>query len=92
MMQLNRTEATAKPETDDIKTEFEAVNEKVTAKDFVNLRTLPSTEHPDVKVVCQLHNGEIAVRTGVNQDLGWSRVEFNGQILYCVSSYLRVVE
>ena len=89
---VNRTEATPKTETDDIKTEFESVNEKVTAKDFVNLRTLPSTEHPDVKVVCQLHNGEIAVRTGVNQDLGWSRVEFNGQILYCVSSYLKRAE
>ena len=77
---------------DGIKTEFEDVYEKVTAKDFVNLRTLPSTEHPDVKVVCQLHNGEIAIRTGINHDLGWSRIEFNGQVLYCVSRYLTEVD
>ena len=76
----------------DVKTEFEEVNELVTAKDAVNLRTLPSTEHPDVKIVCQLLNGEVAVRTGINRDLGWSRVEYNGQVLYCVSSYLTEVE
>ena len=74
-----------------IQTEFETVQESVTAKDVVNLRNLPSTEHPDVKVVAQLHNGEIITRTGINKDLGWSRVEYNGQTLYCVSSYLKKV-
>ena len=72
-----------------VQTEFEEVLEPVTAKDVVNLRNLPSTEHPDVKVVAQLHNGEIVSRTGINKDLGWSRVEYNGQTLYCVSSYLK---
>ena len=79
------------PEDIEVKTEFETVHESVTAKDLVNLRTLPSTEHPDVKVVAQLKNGEVIVRTGINQDLGWSRVEYNGQTLYCVSSYLMIV-
>lgn len=79
-------------ETGEIKTEFEEVNEKVTAKVAVNLRTLPSTEHPDVKVVTQLQNGEVVIRTGINHDLGWSRVEYNGQVLYCISSYLKEVE
>jgi len=76
---------------DGIRTEFEEVYEKVTAKDMVNLRSLPSTEHPDVKVVAQLYNGEIVIRTGINRDLGWSRVVYNGQTLYCVSSYLKGV-
>ena len=25
-------------------------------------------------------------------DMGWSRVEYNGQTLYCISSYLQTVE
>ena len=43
------------------------------------------------EVIAQLHNGEVVVRTGVS-DVGWSRVEYNGQILYCVSSYLQLTE
>ena len=84
--------AAAAADPDGIQTEFEPVNEKVTPKDAVNLRTLPSTEHPDVRVIVKLKKGEVVTRTGINRDLGWSRVEYNGQILYCVSSYLRVVE
>ena len=77
---------------DGIITSFTPVNEKVTAKEYANLRKLPSTEHEDATVVCQLHNGETAIRTGINEDLGWSRVEFNGQVLYCVSSLLKPIE
>lgn len=77
---------------DGVVTTFTSVNEKVTAKEYVNLRKLPSVEHEDAQVVCQLHNGEVATRTGINEDLGWSRVEYNGQVLYCVSSYLTLVE
>ncbi len=79
-------------DTPEVQTEFDSVYETVTAKQVVNLRTLPSTEHPDVRVVDQLDNGEIAIRTGINADLGWSRVEYNGQVLYCVSSYLTKAE
>ena len=75
-----------------IKTPFEPVDEQVTPKDAVNLRTLPSTTHPDVQVVVKLEKGEIVTRTGINEDVGWSRVEYNGQILYCISSYLRPAE
>ena len=87
-------EPAAAPQTAEyeIQTEFEEVYELVTAKNAVNLRTLPSTEHPDVEVVAQLKNGEVIVRTGINKDLGWSRVEYNGQVLYCVSSYLMEAE
>ena len=75
-----------------IQTQFQEVSESVTAKDVVNLRSLPSTTDPDCQVVTQLKKGDIAHRTGINTDVGWSRVEFEGQILYCVSSYLEVVQ
>lgn len=72
---------------DGIKTRFTAVNESVTAKIEVNLRTLPSVTNPDAAVAYTLKYGEWITRTGVS-DNGWSRVEYNGQTLYCVSSYL----
>ncbi|MBS6395950.1 MAG: glycoside hydrolase family 25 [Clostridiales bacterium] len=75
---------------DGFKTKFTAVTENVTAKDVTNLRNRPSVEAPS-EVIVQLHNGEVIARTGVS-DLGWSRVEYNGQTLYCISSYLQVVE
>ena len=72
----------------EIQTKFKEVNDHVTAKDEVNLRSLPSVEDPDCIVVAKLTNGEVITRTGINEALGWSRVEYNGQTLYCVSSYL----
>ena len=75
-----------------IKTQFTQVKDKVTAKEVVNLRTLPSTTNENSEVVAQLSNGEVITRTGINTDLGWSRVEYNGQVLYCVSSFLLIVE
>ena len=81
------------PEPDDgIKTKFTSVNEQVTAKDAVNLRTLPSVTNEQSQVVVKISNGEVVTRTGINNEVGWSRVEYNGQTLYCVSSYLTVVE
>ena len=73
---------------DGLKTKFAARNESVTAKIEVNLRSLPSVTNPDATVVAVLHNGEYVTRTGINEDVGWSRVDYNGQTLYCVSSYL----
>ncbi len=75
------------PSADEIETEFQPVNDRVTAKIEVNLRTLPSVEDPDCLVVVTLKNGEVVTRTGINHDLGWSRVEYQGQTLYCISSY-----
>lgn len=81
------------PEPDDgIKTKFQDCNETVTAKIEVNLRTLPSVTNPDSQVAAVLTNGEYVTRTGINTDYGWSRVDYNGQTLYCVSSYLSVEE
>lgn len=79
-------------EDEGIQTEFKDVDDAVTAKDVVNLRTLPSVTDPESKVVAQLKHGETVRRTGVNSDVGWSRVIWEGQILYCVTSYLEVVQ
>lgn len=71
-------------------TVFTTVNEKVTAKEITNLRDIPSVEDPS-QVIYQLKNGETAIRTGTSNE-GWSRVEYNGQVLYCISSYLELAE
>lgn len=76
----------------EIQTQFEFVEDRVTAKKAVNLRSLPSTEDPRCVIVAQLDNGVVIRRTGINRDLGWSRVDYNGQPLYCITSYLKVVE
>lgn len=73
---------------DGLKTRFAERNDQVTAKIEVNLRTLPSVTNPDAAVAAVLHNGEYITRTGINEEYGWSRVDYNGQTLYCVSSYL----
>ncbi len=73
---------------DGFKTRFADRNDQVTAKIEVNLRTLPSVTNPDAAVIAVLHNGEYVTRTGINEEYGWSRVDYNGQTLYCVSSYL----
>ena len=75
----------------EIQTQFEFVDDKVTAKKAVNLRSLPSVEDPRCEIVAQLDNGVVIRRTGINHDLGWSRVDYNGQPLYCITSYLKVV-
>ena len=75
----------------EIQTQFEYVEDRVTAKKAVNLRSLPSTEDPRCEIVAQLDNGVVIRRTGINRDLGWSRVDYNGRPLYCITSYLKVV-
>ena len=74
----------------EFKTKFTDVSENVTAKEVTNLRNRPSVESPS-EVIAELKNGEVIVRTGVSNE-GWSRVEYNGQTLYCLSSYLEVVQ
>lgn len=73
---------------DGLKTKFADRSDQVTAKIEVNLRSLPSVTNPDAAVVAVLHNGEYVTRTGINEEYGWSRVDYNGQTLYCISSYL----
>ena len=74
----------------EFKTKFADVSENVTAKEVTNLRNRPSVESPS-EVIAELKKWGIIVRTGVSNE-GWSRVEYNGQTLYCISSYLEVVQ
>lgn len=76
----------------EIQTQFETVNDQVTAKVKVNLRNIPSVDSPDSQVIATIVNGDVVTRTGINRDLGWSRVEYNGQTLYCISNYVKEVE
>lgn len=83
---------TPAPVDDGIKTVFTPCEDMVSPKIEVNLRALPSVTHPDAVVVVKLPYGAVVKRTGINTDVGWSRVEYEGQTLYCVSSYVYVVE
>ena len=38
-----------------------------------------------------LKKGDRVIRNGVNDDLGWSRVVFEGKNVYCVTRYLEVL-
>lgn len=59
----------------------------VTPKEAVNLRSAPTTAD-DGNIVVQVKNGEVLTRTGINEDSGWSRLEYGGQTVYAVSQYL----
>lgn len=72
--------------TDENAMVFAECEEEVTPKEVINLRSTPSTAADNI--VSQAANGEVLNRTGINHDTGWSRVEYNGQVLYAVSSYL----
>lgn len=70
---------------------FNNCDDYITPKEYVNLRTEPSTTEGDATVSCQVSSGEAVHRTGVSPDSGWSRVEYNGQILYVVTSLMQTV-
>lgn len=74
-----------------VKTVFEEVDDPVTAKDVVNLRSLPSTTHENSRILGTLKAGEILKRTGINKELGWSRLEYEGMAVYAITSYLDVM-
>lgn len=63
---------------------FSNVNEKVTAKNTTNLRSSPST---DSNIVATIKNGEFVIRTGIG-DKGWSKITYNGNTVYAITSYL----
>ncbi len=63
---------------------FTEKSDRVTAKVEVNLRKTPST---DGEKVGQLVAGEFVSRTAIS-DSGWSRLTYNGQTVYAVTSYL----
>ena len=86
------TDANIEGTGDGLKTKFTDCSDTVTAKIEVNLRALPSVTNPDATVMAVLHNGETVARTGVNDEFGWSKVDYNGQTLYCITSYITTVQ
>ena len=69
---------------------FTDCDDNMTPKEYVNLRTEPSTMEGDATVRCQVSSGETVHRTGYSADSGWSRVEYNGEILYVVTSLMLI--
>lgn len=65
---------------------FTLVSLSVTAKEEVNLRDMPTTN--DSVVIYTLKNGEYITKTGVCKQTGWARLEWCGQTVYCIDSYL----
>ncbi|MBE6562322.1 MAG: hypothetical protein E7660_01150 [Ruminococcaceae bacterium] len=63
---------------------FEPKHDKVTAKNEVNLRSLPTT---DSVVVGTLKKGVYLERTATSNK-GWSRLIYNGEAVYAITSYL----
>ncbi len=90
--------ATVVVEGDRVKTKdghiyfFREKDDLVTAKDYVNMRTEPSTGQGDASVVGRLENGTIVHRTGISNDGSWSRIEKGTQVLYVSTSYLVAAE
>lgn len=76
--------ATAKAPLTDEEKLYTAVNEQVTAKELTNLRTAATTKSD---IVVALKNGEVATRIGVGKN-GWSKLQYNGQTVYAITSYL----
>lgn len=64
---------------------FSAASGRVTAKTETNLRTAPNVDNSEV--VYTLKRGEFVELTGKSSK-GWSKLNYNGQTVYAVSSYL----
>ena len=67
---------------------FADCDDTVTPKIYVNLRTEPSTSEGESTVYGQIRAGTWVHRTGISEDSGWSRVEWDGTVCYVVSSYV----
>lgn len=71
---------------------FSDCDDWISPKEYVNLRTEPSTDGENETISCRLEYGEKAHRTGYSEDSGWSRVEYDGKVLYVVTSLIYEVE
>lgn len=63
---------------------YTEINDRVTAKEEVNLRTGAGTKYD---IAGSLKSGEFLTRTGIGTN-GWSRLLYNGQTVYAITSYL----
>ena len=80
----SKTPETAPPPQTQEELIYTEITEQVTAKEVVNLRRGPSTKYD---IVGTLRSGEFLTRTGIGKD-GWSKLLYNGEIVYAISSYL----
>ncbi|MEE1239210.1 MAG: GH25 family lysozyme, partial [Acutalibacteraceae bacterium] len=64
--------------------DFEPASGEVTAKDETNLRAEPNTNST---IVATIKNGEFVKRVGISPS-GWTRVNYNGKIVYAKTSLL----
>ncbi|MDR2043693.1 MAG: hypothetical protein LBQ15_04875 [Clostridium sp.] len=69
---------------------FTPCDDIVSPKEEVNLRGEPSTSQGNGTIHYRMLYGDTARRTGVSEETGWSRVEYHGEVLYAVTSYLFV--
>lgn len=67
---------------------FTDCDDYITPKELINLRTEPSTSEGESTVRTQVQNGTSLHRTGYSEGAGWSRVEYNGEVLYAVTNYV----
>lgn len=72
-------------QTSSVSDGYTVTNDKVTPKNSVNLRREPTTNS---EVVVEISNGTVLERLAKNNDKGWSKISYNGEILYAVSQYL----
>lgn len=84
--EVNSQVSSASSEQKPVSDGFSAASGRVTAKEETRLRTAPSTENSEI--VYTLKRGEFVELTGKNTASGWSKLLYNGQTVYAVSSYL----
>ena len=71
---------------------FTEVEDYVTALEVTNLRSEPSTAQGVNTVVAKLTNGEVVRRVGMNEEVGWSKLIYNEQVVYASTAYLLEVD
>ena len=66
---------------------FDSVSETVTAKDVASVRLAPNVN--DVyNIYGQIKKGDTIKRIGVNEQTGWSKVEYNGRTGFALTQFL----
>lgn len=66
---------------------FMTCDDYITPKEYVNLRTEPSTSMGEETVRVTVPAGTELHRTGINYEAGWSRVEYKDEVLFVVTNY-----
>lgn len=84
--EVNSQVSSASSEQKPVSDGFSAASGRVTAKEETRLRTAPSTDNSEI--VYTLKRGEFVELTGKNTASGWSKLIYNGQTVYAVSSFL----